>query len=117
MAERLRFALPLLFTALVAASASAQPYIYAGGDFFYGHEGVAVFDTRSEQALARRTIPGCDTGNVAFRPGSTELFVTCRNPDFPLDWKIVVVDPSTFQVTASILVPDQAWDLAFTPDG
>jgi WD40 repeat protein len=108
MAERLRFAIPLLL--LTAAPAAAQPYVYTGG-------GVAVFDTRAEQALARRIIPGCIVGSVAFRPGTAELFATCGGTGFSPASKIIVIDPSSLQVTASIGLPAEAQDLAFTPDG
>src|SRR5215471_11069792 len=112
MAERLRFALPLFLTALAAAPAAAQPYVYRGDS-----SGVGAFDARTEQALARRTIPGCIVGSVAFRPGSSELFATCVGTDFSPASKAVVIDPSTFQVTASIPLPAEPQDLAFAPDG
>jgi len=110
MAERQRFALPLFLIALAAAPAAAQPYVYTGG-------GVAVFDVRTQQALARRSIPGCLVDNVAFRPGSSELFAACGGTVFSPASKVVVIDPSTFQVTASIPLPAESQDFAFTPDG
>src|SRR5262245_35017355 len=108
MAERLRFAIPLLLA--MAAPAAAQPYVYTGG-------GVAVFDVSTQQALARRSIPGCLVNNVAFRPGSSELFAACGGTVFSPASKVVVTDPSTFQVTASISLPAEPQDFAFTPDG
>src|SRR5262249_9513769 len=108
MAERLRFALPLLL--LTAAPAAAQPYVYSGG-------GLAVFDTPTQQALVRRSIPRCFAGRIAFRPGSPEPVARCGGTDFSPASKCAVIDPSTFQVTASAGLPAEAQDLAFTPDG
>jgi hypothetical protein len=108
----LKFALPLFLLVLTTAPANAQPYVYAGG-----LSGIGVFDTRTEQALARRNVPGCSVVTTVFRPGTTELFAACGGTGFSPASKVVVLDPSTFQVTGSITLPAEPQDLAFTPDG
>jgi hypothetical protein len=108
----LKFALALFLLVLTTAPANAQPYVYAGG-----LSGIGVFDTRTEQALARRSVPGCSAPTTVFRPGTTELFAACVGADFSPASKVVVLDPSTFQVTGSIPLPAAPQDLAFTPDG